>query len=50
MKKMVLLILVFVFSGCVEMQQAINQFPQTQGIGGIDISAGLKEAFEQRYF
>lgn len=44
MKKMVLLILVFVFSGCVEMQQAINQFPQTQGIGGIDISAGLKEA------
>jgi hypothetical protein len=26
------------------MQQAINQFPQKQSIGGIDISAGLKEA------
>ncbi|WP_395049147.1 DUF4197 domain-containing protein [Flavobacterium sp.] len=44
MKKMGLLMLVFILSGCVEMQQAINQFPQTQGIGGIDISAGLKEA------
>lgn len=36
--------LVFILSSCVEMQQAINQFPQTQSIGGIDISAGLKEA------
>lgn len=36
--------LVYILSSCVEMQQAINQFPQTQGIGGIDISAGLKEA------
>ncbi|WP_269242097.1 DUF4197 domain-containing protein [Flavobacterium limnophilum] len=44
MKKIGLLILVFVLSSCVEMQQAINQFPQTQGIGGIDISGGLKEA------
>jgi len=44
MKKIGLLILVFVLSSCVEMQQAMNQFPQTQGIGGIDISAGLKEA------
>jgi hypothetical protein len=44
MKKIVLLMLIFVLSSCVEMQQAMNQFPQTQGIGGIDISAGLKEA------
>jgi len=44
MKKMIFLMLVFILSSCVEMQQAINQFPQTQGIGGIDISAGLKEA------
>lgn len=36
--------LVYILSSCVEMQQAINQFPQTQDIGGIDISAGLKEA------
>jgi hypothetical protein len=44
MKKIVLLLLVLPLSSCVEMQQVINQFPQTQGIGGIDISGGLKEA------
>ena len=44
MKKMALLMLVYILSSGVEMQQAINQFPQTQTIGGIDISAGLKEA------
>jgi len=44
MKKLVLLLLVFPLSSCVEMQQVMNQFPQTQSIGGIDISGGLKEA------
>jgi hypothetical protein len=44
MKKVLLLVLVFQLSACAEMQQVMNQFPQTQGIGGIDISAGLKEA------
>ena len=44
MKKFLLLVLVFQLSACAEMQQVMNQFPQTQGIGGIDISAGLKEA------
>jgi hypothetical protein len=44
MKKILLLILVFQLSACAEMQQVMNQFPQNQGIGGIDISAGLKEA------
>ena len=45
MKKIVLLVLVvFQLSACAEMQQVMNQFPQTEGIGGIDISAGLKEA------
>jgi hypothetical protein len=44
MKKMILLLLIFPLSSCVEMQQAMNQFPQTQSIGGIDISGGLKEA------
>lgn len=43
MKKIILLLLVFSFSGCAEMQQVLNQFPQTQGMG-IDISGGLKEA------
>lgn len=41
---MILLLLVFPLSSCVEMQQVINQLPQTQGIAGIDISGGLKEA------
>ena len=44
MKKILLLVLIFQLSACAEMQQVMNQFPQTQGIGGIDISAGLKEA------
>lgn len=44
MKKILLLFLAFQFYACAEMQQVMNQFPQTQGIGGIDIAAGLKEA------
>ncbi len=43
MKKVILLLLVFSLSSCAEMQQVMNQFPQTQGYG-IDISGGLKEA------
>ena len=31
-------------SSCAEMQQVMNQYPQTQGIGGVDIAGGLKEA------
>lgn len=44
MKKIILLLFLFPLTSCVEMQQVMNQFPQTQGIGGIDISGGLKEA------
>jgi hypothetical protein len=44
MKKLILLLFVFSFSSCAEMQQVLNQLPQTQGLGGIDISGGLKEA------
>lgn len=29
---------------CAEMQQVMNQLPQTQGISGVDIAGGLKEA------
>ena len=43
MNKIVLLLLVFSFSSCVEMQQVLQQLPQTQGMG-LDISGGLKEA------
>lgn len=44
MKKISILLVVFSLSGCAEMQQVMNQFPQAQGMGFIDISGGLKEA------
>ena len=45
MKKAILLLLIFPLSSCVEMQQAINQLPQTtQSTGSLDIASGLKEA------
>ena len=44
MKKVFLLsFLVFTLFSCAEMQQVINQLPQTQTMG-LDISGGLKEA------
>jgi hypothetical protein len=33
-----------IFFGCAEMQQVMNQFPQTDGTGLLNISGGLKEA------
>ena len=44
MKKILVLAVAISLSSCAEMQQVMNQFPQTQGIGGIDIAGGLKEA------
>jgi hypothetical protein len=44
MKKILILVVAVSLSGCAEMQQVMNQFPQTQGIGGVDIAGGLKEA------
>lgn len=44
MKKILILLVVFSTLGCAEMQQVVNQFPQTQGLGLVDISGGLKEA------
>ena len=44
MKKFLIIIAAVSLSGCSEMQQVLNQLPQTQGIGGVDISGGLKEA------
>lgn len=37
-------------SSCAEMQQVMNQLPQTKGIGGVDIAGGLKEALNNRNF
>jgi hypothetical protein len=44
MKKFLILTAVFSFFGCAEMQQVMNQFPQTGQLGMVDISGGLKEA------
>lgn len=44
MKQFLTLIAVFSLFGCAEMQQVMNQLPQTQGMGLVDISGGLKEA------
>jgi Protein of unknown function (DUF4197) len=44
MKKILILMVVVSLSSCAEMQQVLNQLPQTQGIGGVDIAGGLKEA------
>ncbi len=44
MKKFLILTAVFSLFGCAEMQHVMNQFPQTDGTGYVDISSGLKEA------
>ena len=44
MKKNLTLTMVFSLFGCAEMQQVMNQFPQTDGTGLLNISGGLKEA------
>lgn len=44
MKKIVSFLLVFSFISCAEMQQVLNQLPQTGTTGTIDIAGGLKEA------
>ena len=44
MKKVLMLMVAVSLSSCAEMQQVMNQFPQTQVIGGVDIAGGLKEA------
>lgn len=44
MKKIIIVLVAVSLSSCAEMQQVMNQFPQTQGIGGLDIAGGLKEA------
>lgn len=45
MKKITLLLAIFSFMSCVEMQQIASQIPQNSiGISNLDISNGLKEA------
>jgi hypothetical protein len=49
MKKIIVLLVAVSLSSCAEMQQVMNQFPQTQGIGGLDIAGGLKEALNNGF-
>ncbi|HEX8575704.1 MAG TPA: DUF4197 domain-containing protein [Flavobacterium sp.] len=44
MKKLLALIVVFLLSGCAELQQIASQYPQIGTLGNADIVAGLKEA------
>lgn len=44
MKRILILVIAVSFSSCAEMQQVLNQLPQKQGIGGVDIAGGLREA------
>jgi hypothetical protein len=44
MKKIIVLLFVLPMSSCAEMQQVLNQIPEIQGVVGVDISGGLKEA------
>jgi uncharacterized protein DUF4197 len=47
MKKLLLLLPLFVLSGCAELQQVASQYPQIGGaLGNADIAAGLKEALD----
>jgi len=46
MKKVFLFILVFQLIACGELQQVVNQLPQTTGTGTLDIAAGLREALD----
>ena len=48
MKKIVLLLAFIPFLGCAEMQQVMDQLPQTQGVlGQAEIASGLKEALNK---
>lgn len=47
MRKIVLALLLFPLCSCVEMQQVINQLPQTKNTGNPDITGGLKEALNK---
>ena len=44
MKKFLFVFAFFALSSCAEMQQIINQLPQTLPVGGLDIAGGLREA------
>ncbi|CAM3485424.1 DUF4197 domain-containing protein [Flavobacterium longum] len=44
MKKLLPITILFILSGCAELQQAVNQLPQAGGLSNAEIASGLKEA------
>ncbi|MDY2588373.1 DUF4197 domain-containing protein [Winogradskyella aquimaris] len=46
MKKIFALLIVFNLTACAELQEVVNQLPQSGGIGNVDIAAGLRQALD----
>jgi len=47
MKRFLILILVFNLTACAELQQVVNQLPQSGGVlGNVDIASGLRQALD----
>ena len=47
MKKIVLIFLIFIASGCADLIKIANSLPQTTTSSSIDIAGGLKEALKK---
>lgn len=46
-RKLLLILLIFNFTACAELQQVVNQLPQASGtIGNADIASGLRQALD----
>ncbi|TXE11102.1 DUF4197 domain-containing protein [Seonamhaeicola algicola] len=46
MKKIIALLLILNLTSCAELQQVVNQLPQSGGITNTDIAAGLRQALD----
>lgn len=45
-KRIFALFIIFNLTSCAELQEVVNQFPQSGGIGNADIAAGLRQALD----
>ena len=45
-KRIFALFIIFNLTSCAELQDVVNQFPQSGGIGNADIAAGLRQALD----
>lgn len=45
-KKIVLILLIFNFTSCAELQQVVNQLPQGGILGNDEIASGLRQALD----